>query len=367
MTGRIENLFKPRTEGCIITDLNSFNHGTTSISYENIIGEPLSTLKRLLQKGWGIIPKKISQVVEKIFYSNNFKVETDEGTFLLKKSKNSPQTQPLVDAATRFCENQGIPVTHIQNASDSNTFIVYDNQVYRLDKFIEGEHFDGSRRELIEVASQLPRFFHILSKLPIQLQENMKEDNRTLIHHDWDQLEALLTDQEALKSNYSVHDEEIKLIRHFSQLISSMSERLKSLPIDIIHRDLHPHNLLFNKKNHILLAFLDLDALLISQRIRGIAFAMHRLARTFGQNTEKKQDLGSDLRERMELFLNTYLDSGGELTDEEINLIPYVLLDHTLYAIAQILLHTSEGSKEWPKDLGKQIEMLREIESVFRL
>ena len=213
--------------------------------------------------------------------------------------------------------------------------------------------------------SQLPNFFQVLENLPANLRKSIEQDNRTLIHHDWNQLEALINDQLSQGDKSLVEEEEIQLIRRFSKLISASAEKFSSVPIQVIHRDLHPHNLLFDPNNHQLLAFLDLDALLISQRIRGIAFAMHRLARTYGDYTERKQGLGSDIRDRLQLFLDFYLNSGGELTQDELELIPYVLLDHTLYAITQIFLHASEGSKEWPKDLRKQIELLKEIESIF--
>ena len=364
MVTRIESLFTEKVNQ--ITNLKPFNHGTTSIKYDTVSNEKFEVLTHIIYGGWSIQPTSFKQVREEIFYSNNYKVTGLDGiTYLLKHSNNNAQTQPWVDKATIYCQTQGIPASHILQTVDGNTFLVHDGLVYRVDEFIEGEHYDGSRDELIDVASQLPNFFHILENLPPNLRDSIEQDKRTLIHHDWNQLEALINDQLSQGDKSLVEEEEIQLIRRFSQLISASAEKFTSVPIQVIHRDLHPHNLLFDPDDHHLLAFLDLDALMISQRIRGIAFAMHRLARTYGNDTERKQDLGSDIRDRMRLFLNIYQKSGGELTQDEVELIPYVLLDHTLYAITQIFLHAREGNKEWPKDLRKQIELLREIESIF--
>ena len=156
--------------------------------------------------------------------------------------------------------------------------------------------------------------------------------------------------------------------RYANGLIDELYEALRAttdkgvytLPLQAVHLDLHPHNMIFDPAMSEPLAFLNFNPMGYSQRVRVVGFAMHRVARTYGEKTEGKKDSGVDIRVRAKLFPETYTNE-NPLTDEEIQALPIIIQEAALRRITIILgNHYLSGDETFNFDLEKQITILRE-------
>lgn len=343
------------------TNLNPFNHGTATISYSIMPEEESSPLRKILQDSWGIDEAKIRRLsagAEKS--SNNFRVDAASGIYLLKHSHiNEPDKQDLVNRCISYLKEKGIQVPTIIPAQKEETFIVKEGSVFCLYCFVEGENFDGSKEELQNAASEIGRLHKALALIPYT--QELKKISGTIVRHDRELLEKVIFAANASGGKTEFDDYALSILDEVNEVSRVIiAAEIEKLPFQIIHYDLHPHNVLFDGNSKELLALLDFDSLLYSQRVRDVSFAMHRFARTCGEKTERKQDTGVDVRERAKSFLERYL-AENEITSEEIKLLPLVIQDEAIKRVTNILRnYYLLGDTTWSFDLPKQVTTLRE-------
>jgi Ser/Thr protein kinase RdoA (MazF antagonist) len=341
-------------------DLDPFNHGTATINYEQMLDGESSHLATILNDGWGKDGdiQRISAGAEKS--SNNFRVETDSDVYLLKHSHiNNTEDQDLINRAIIYLQDNGVKTSTIIPSIAGTSFHLTKEGVFCLYDFIEGENFDGSRTELNNVALEIGRLHKALATIPYE--SEIRKLNGSVVSHNRNSLEKLM---KAIKE----HGEQTELDSYVLGSLDELDElsqaiveaKLDCLPSQIIHYDLHPHNVLFDGSSKELLAILDFDPLKYSPMVGDLGFGMHRFARTCGAKTEKKNDVGVDIRGRARLFLDSYLTE-NELTDEEIRTLPLAIQDKTLRTLMLILgNHYLRDDTTWSFDIPKQITTLWE-------
>lgn len=340
-----------------------FNHGMSEVKYKNISRQFSDQLSKIVTQGWKI--SKISKISEhdvgpKV-NSNNFKIETPTTTLLLKRSHLNDVTKlSLINENIFYLGSQRVPVPRIRLTKTGQSLFVIEGNVYCLYDFIFGEHYDGSVEELVSAAKEVANLINALEKIPNR--SAIKKSSRFL-YHDPDLLRETIN----ISISANQHDAFENLIRKNSQDILKVSENvvqnihdLDRLPKQVVHGDLHPHNMMFDPITKNLLAFLDFDTLEYGLRIRSVGHAMHRLSRTYGLLTQRKMEVGSDIRDRLGIFLNTYLKF-SELEDDEKRLLGIVVQDRELNGITIILSnHYLKNNFEWDFDLAKRIRTLAE-------
>lgn len=344
------------------TEFNPFNHGTTSASFRAIKASRYKRLSDILSKGWNIQNvediKQACEGAEKS--SNNYRVISNSKSFLLKHSHiNNSAKQNLVNRCLTYCEQKGIPTSHLISTREGESYFVNNKEIYCLYDFIDGEHFDGSQMELKEMAASFARFHTVLKNIPYEAE--IKSLKGELISHNREELKKII-EVIKLSGGKSDFDRYVYLLLDEIDAISKEISfaGIDQLPIQVVHYDLHPHNFLFDKGNQTLKAYLDFDPMIYSQRIRDVGFAMHRFARTYGKKTERQIDIGVDIRERAKLFLKIYQQT-NKLEDEEIRNIPVVIQDEALRRVMIILgKHYLKKDLTWDFDLIKQIIILKE-------
>lgn len=358
----------PKTMGAIsTTDFDPFNHGTTAIRLVDSSPEENQRLSGVLKHGWGLKSEgNVEEIYEGPKKSNNYKVKTPHGNFLLKQSHiTDVDKQKLVNRSLSYCCAKGILVPSPIPGSNKETYHTTEGKIFCLYPFLGGsELFDGTREELVRTAQEFGRLHRVLASIPYGPQ--LIKANGQQIIHDRQKL-GRIAQKIRLIGGETEFDKQASLILEeildASERISSRG--IESLPAQIVHADFHPHNILFNADTKKLISLLDFDNLSLSQRARDMGFGMHRFSRTYGERTERKNDCGADIRERAKLFLKEYA-SVNPLTDKEIIAIAPVLEDEALGRILTVLgLHYLEGNTEWDFDLEKQVTTLREA-SLFK-
>lgn len=311
-------------------------HGATTIRYSPIPPETARQLGKVLQDGWGFQDLQEMREIEaySAARSINYRINTKQGEFVLKRSFiNSVSAQEFQHRCMTYLRDSGLPIPDVISSLQGTTY--FAGEVYSLYEFIEGEYFDGSRRELSSAARNIALLEKVLKDMPFQ--EEIRTRKKTLVHHDYAGLERLgekiSFDAKKLDQIDSRICSLLPEVKEISQLV--MDAHLETLPFQIIHYDLHSHNLLFSKERE-LKAFLDFDPMFYSQKIRDVGKALYRLSRTYGPLTERKQDCDSDLISRAKYFLDSYFET-GELTSEELKTLPYIIIDDPLHLLIESL------------------------------
>ena len=113
-------------------DLDPFNHGTTTVEYEEMPKSEASRLATILKEGWGrcdVNILRLSAGAEK--NSNHFRVETKTGVYLFKHSHiNNPETQDVVNRAVAYLNDNGVKTPTIIPTTEGATFYVTGNEVF---------------------------------------------------------------------------------------------------------------------------------------------------------------------------------------------------------------------------------------------
>lgn len=341
---------------------NPFNHGTTSINYEDSSTEEYKGLIPILENGWGIRnPSQFRRmVVGFVGKARYFKFDYDGDAYFFNRNRPDHRRQCLIDSVQDFCRRGGILTRDIVSTLDGENNYLDSNTAgtYSLSKFIDGENFDGSRTELLQAASELALMHRLLENIPnlddIRISPSLpnQHDPETLA----EELEKLKMAPSSELSKLCLPINEIEETSRKVEL-----EAIDNLRMQAVHGDFHPHNLLFDAENRKLLAIVDFEQVRYSQRIRDVGFAMHRLSRTYGSLTERTQDIDSSIHNRAREFITNYV-AVNPLDSRELKSLVSVLQDEALIRITLVLKGFYSSDPEKFFELNKQITMLREAE-----
>lgn len=322
-----------------LNDPNPFNHGQSSIAYKEISLKKNKKIINILDKGWGI-KKIISLSISEIstgFYSSIYRVITDKQKYILKKSKiNNFNRQEIISGCINHLYRASFPVPKLIKTISGKYHFTHTEKPYFLMKYTSGEHFNGSRKELFNAGKLLAHLHLLLEKYPRHSQiKALKKDVYPL------DLESLDTIRQVINNNINItldKDASVAvntfLKLNFKKHINEM--RSIKLPEQLGHFDFNPHNLIFNSKTQEIVALLDFDLIRISQRARDVSLGMHKLARIYGDKTEKKNDSGSSILSRAQVFLNGYNEI-SQLTQDEVSAISLLIIDEAIRKIIYLL------------------------------
>lgn len=175
----------------ILTDVDPFNHGTTTIHYEELPEAKAGPLISILQDRWRISGvKSISrQATGTEKSSNNYKVlTTSDQRFLLKRSHTSTASrQELIDRSIAFLHGKGVPTVVTLATVDGSSFHQTPEGMFCVQDFIEGQHFDGSQTELTAFAVELARLHKVMASIPYiqEIETQKKARSVCMIHRQW--------------------------------------------------------------------------------------------------------------------------------------------------------------------------------------
>ncbi len=344
------------------TQFDPFNHGTATITYATVSKDRKDTLLKVLEKGWGkevFDIKQLSAGAEK--NSNNFKVECLDGNFLLKCSHiTTSDKQDLINTSIAYLGEKGeVSVPNILKTLSEPTFYQSEQGIFCLHTFLSGENYNGSCEELVNIGMEIAKLHRGLKDMPYANEIKLKNGEAKV--HDPTKLEEII---KAIKTRGEITKFD-SYSKNLLEELKDTSQRITisargNLPAQTIHYDLHPHNVLFDPEKKEVQAILDFDSMRLSQRARDVGFALHRFSRTYGERTERKSDIGVDIRKRAKLFLDAYL-SKNDLTDEEVKALPFLIQDEALNRVMIILgNHYLRDNTTWSFDLPKQVTTMRE-------
>jgi len=145
---------------------------------------------------------------------------------------------------------------------------------------------------------------------------------------------------------------ELKQISKFTNEFEKKSKKMRTIYFkkQLIHHDLHPGNVIFNKNKVI--AILDFNTLRKGVIIEDISFAALRFASEHISTIDKIQD-------EIDLFLESYLKQ-NEIDNSQIRYMKYFLIQKILGRLGYILRKKYFSELDsWSIDFGKNMKLLK--------
>lgn len=352
------------------------NHNQWQIQYRRVPADAFEEIKSIFLKQYAVLAESvmsIEQVAEAEVNSNNFKIVASRDgipqTFLFRRypGHRDENTLRAVYGAIQFLQRKRIKAPRLLLNDSGDFLLTVPPWRYSVFQFVEAHHYRGTLSELKSAAQEFGKLDRYLLGLPgadyfrsalapspevVALREFSSEI--------WGKLFSRVRDHQR---EYPDDEFDARLLG-FENLIreaivKTQPGRYAYLPHQVIHSDLHPHNLLTDGTE--LRTILDFDSLRFLERARGVAFALHRLVRQHIVFTQSS-DVRAACQGAQEIFLTAYQRKGA-LTKEEISALPYFIRHEALsrlsYAMKDLYYN---GNLAWKGDLEKQTAAIAEAE-----
>ncbi len=214
-----------------------------------------------------------------------------------------------------YCYNEGVNVPQVFR-NKNKKFVNNRDRTY-LTKFYKGNTFSDNRHELCDLAKNIALLHKSLKDNPFTYNYNY---NRSLYKPlELKEFNKILQ-QARLNKNSSNFNKKItknsKLIKKIISIIHNSNQIDKLCPLQLIHFDLHPGNILF--KNNKVQVILDFHTIKKGLRIGDIAFCSFRFSNPENINIKS-------IVLKMISFLKTY-DRFNKIQAIELQLFDRVLL-----------------------------------------
>ena len=229
---------------------------------------------------------------------------------------------------------------------------------FRLSQAIDGEYFDGSRRELVRAARSLAGMHTALAQAPMTGVDWKYEPNSMMLP----KLEEM-----AAAGKNAFDGIAMAAIASIRNQPDTVPGAIRDLPRQLGHSDLHPHHMLFDGPEGRVVGILDFDRSRVLERARDVAMTGLCFARTFGSGTERCNDAGAILKRRALRFVSAYHEV-SPLSEDEIRALPDLICDEATRRILQILeTHYFGGDTSCDGELPRLVALLDESSLMMNL
>lgn len=305
----------------------------------------------------GIITK-IKKIESSNINSENYLITTSKSKFVLRKfTDNSPSKKiEKMCQILVFCKQKKAKVME-PFKNKNNLFVNTKNQMY-LTKFYDGEFFDKSLNEIKTTARNLGLLHKTLStnKISYDFQTNQKF-YKILVQSELIRIEKMIQKKQKKDSVDSQVSKNISLLKSNSKFLKKNKNIVirSKISKQLIHFDLHPKNILFNKGR--VLAFLDFASMRKGYKITDVVFTGFRFA------IEKTLD-PKKINQLINFFITNYL-SKNQLSETEMKHLDYFLTNEIFSRICFIIRKKYfYDSSFWQNDLSKFLEYLKIINKI---
>ncbi len=359
----IDNLFQPN------------NHSNWVMEYRDVEPAVSQKIIRLIRVHYGHIASEVLSVQQfkgTEISSHNYKIQVknslhDTGYILIRAHKEFDSE--FVNGVIKACGYllyrgclvpQAIPNDKGAGVTD------FEDERYTTYEFLEGTHYQGNTRELLSVSSKLAHLDRALVNINTEINTDIfvkSNAEKSKLEFFSKEIWEDLVGRAHGRVNNGIDDYFDKVVidssNHIFEAIELCQFFKNNLPIQLVHSDLHPHNLITD--GHDLLAFIDLDSLRFWERMRAISFAIHRLVIQYlvknSISFSSRQDV---IKLAKDSFIATY-DKVNTLSAEESASVGYFIQHEALRRITYVTKgFYVDGKEAWKMAIYKQIRSLLE-------
>jgi len=345
------------------------NHSQWQIDYKPVAPEVDSRVRKILHEQYSLDQiVSIEQVNEAEVNSNNFRIALSGGQgFLLRRHI----ANLVIDVIERtfdimeYLADHGVQVPLIVKNINGQRVSIIDGEPHTLFAFIKADHYRGTSKELASAGEEIGRLDEVLANLPatrdweaeLSLPEKVR-DLRIYNLEIWKDIFVKADEQARSDSADHFHTDLLDQKYFIFQAIEkTQAVKPPQSIFGVVHFDLHPHNLLANSE--VVTAILDFDSLRYFERLRALAFVLHRLVRQYVIYNQRT-DYALAVNEAKNIFFEEYRNA-NTLNETEISSIPYFIRDEALCRLTYAMKDQYfNNNPAWRQDLPKQTASLTE-------
>lgn len=266
-------------------------------------------------------------------------LRTENGMFLLKRrarGKDDPFKVAFCHALQLYLASRQFPLPHlIGTRKDNNSMLQYKGAIYELFEYIKGTSYDNS----LEATADSGKTLGLLHKLLAEYQPEYEPPQGSyhgarFVAQAMDQIPVTLAKLDPKRA--SVQTERINQVVQF--LHTSYNEAamrvnemgLSDWPMQIIHSDWHPGNMLFRGPRVV--AVIDYDAARIQQRVIDVANGALQFSILGGGDDASQWPDYLD-ESRFKRFLRGY-DEKQTLSRAELRTVPWLMIEALIAEVA---------------------------------
>jgi homoserine kinase type II len=263
------------------------------------------------------------------------------GKYLLKrraKQRRSVRRVELAHAVQRRLTECGYPAPRLVATRDTGeTCLRLAEETYELFEYVSGHGFSRSREQTQDAGRKLGMFHKLLRGFGVP------PDAPVGSFHD---VNGVRTALHAIPQNLSSHDSVVgmeaelpeltrRLFDAYDRAADAVNQRgFASLPVQVIHGDWHPGNMLFKRDS--IVAVIDYDSCRVCQRVVDAANGALQFSLTSGG--DPKDWPNEPDAARLESFVEGYSEC-ITLSDEEWRVLPHLMIEaligESVFPIAQ--------------------------------
>ncbi len=258
-------------------------------------------------------------------------IRTDRGEFLLKRrarGKDDPRKVDFCHALQRYLAQKQFPLPHlIGTRKDNHSMLQLPGHIYELFEYIRGVGFDNSPEAAFDAGRILALYHKLLRDYaPPHAPPAGSYHNSRYLESSLDQIpETFLRGPQAQKTDPQqvAHTLEDLRITYTDAAARVNRLGLPNWPLQIVHCDWHPGNMLF--RNQRVVAVIDYDAARIPQRVIDLANGVMQFSIIGGG--EDPDTWPDHLDEsRFQRFLRGY-DAVHLISTAELRAVPWLMIE----------------------------------------
>jgi aminoglycoside phosphotransferase (APT) family kinase protein len=349
------------------------NHSVWKVEYEPTPQDLVSLLAEVLKKYYHHLFDDILSIEQNAganVNNTNFRVtvrtQNGDKKFLLRKvGSNDLDALKLKNTIASMLATYDVKVPRIQSSAQEDSMVAEGGSNYMVYDFFTADHYRGAYDELMDVAREIGKFDHATKLVGDNLPQvamlrfsDTQNTRRAFSRQIW---EDIFHKVEQMVKRGGDTAFPTRLLAEREHIMATLA-MLESMPkvddvLGLVHIDLHPHNILTDGTH--LVAILDLDSLRYVEKMRGFAFAIHRLVRQHIVFT-KPDEIDKAVARARAGFLAAYQEQ-NPLSVDDITRIPYFIQHEALSRLTDSTkAYANTGVLLWKHDLEKQLATIAE-------
>lgn len=264
-------------------------------------------------------------------------------------------------------KKSNVPVSAPMLTEDRKICVQHEGAVYAVYDFIEADHFAPSEKAMESLGAALARMHMSLAETDEVVVDTIREQSKkskmyfnaipSYTSDDFTHMQRVLEQRKDMTEEDAFILAEIPACIELADMIQEKRASIDGQPRQVIHSDIHPHNVLM--KDDRVIALLDFDSMRVSQRGRDIGFGVYRFGRqklVRGGASKKDAKLMSDA------FFYGY-EAVSHISQSEKELIGTLTKDEFLTKILFVLRGIYiDGNTTWAHDIQPFFSALKEID-----
>ncbi len=255
-------------------------------------------------------------------------LDCDRGRLLFKRrarGKDNLKKVAFTHQVQLHLVGESFPLPHlIGTRPDNNSMLVLDEHIYELFEYIQGGPYDGS----LDATSDAGRILALYHKLLVAFQSEYTPAKGS--YHGTEAIrEVVGKTVQSIPIKGRPQPEVLNgTVRFLEEAYQSSAEGANQLglndwPLQIVHGDWHPGNMLF-RDNHVV-AVIDYDSARLQQRVIDLANGALQFSITGGsENPAEWPDYLDETR--LKRFLRAY-DSVNVISKAELQAVPFLMCE----------------------------------------